>query len=59
MCGLCPVREDGRDGSGERARDGEPDDGEWSSKDLKVSRMVDLDGQRRELFFWLDMMVAQ
>ena len=48
--------EDGRDGSGEGARD--DDDGEWLSNDLKPSRMVDLDGQRRKLFFWPDMMVA-
>ena len=55
---LCPVLEDRRDGSGEGARD-DPDDGEWFSNDLKPSRMVDLDGQRRGLFFWSDMLVAQ
>ena len=49
--------EDGRDGSGEGARD--DDDGEWLSNDLKPSRMVDLEGQRRGLFFWSDMLVAQ
>ena len=56
---LCPVLEDRRDGSGEGARDDERGDGEWLSNDLKPSRMVDLDGQRRELFFWPDMLVAQ
>ena len=48
-----PVLEDRRDGSGEGARD---DDGEWFSNDLKPSRMVDLDGQRRGLFFSPDML---
>ena len=56
---LCPVGEDRRDVSGEGGRDGEPDgDGEWFKKDLKLSRMVDLDGKRRKLFFWPDMLVA-
>jgi hypothetical protein len=57
MCVLCPVLEDG---SGEGARDDEPDDGELRrlSKDLKPSRMVDLDGKRRKLFFWPDMLVV-
>ena len=48
---LCPVREGGRDG----ARDGERDDGD---QDLKLSRMVDLDGKRRNFLFWPDMLVA-
>ena len=56
MCVLCPEREDGRDVGGEGARDG---DGEWFSKDLKLSRMVDLDGKRRKLFFWPDMVVIK
>ena len=51
--------EDRRDESGEGARDDDPDDGEWFSNDLNPSRMVDLDGQRRGLFFWSDMLVAQ
>ena len=55
---LCFVLEDRRDGSGEGARDDEPDDGEWFSRDLKPSRMVDLDGQRKGLFFSSDMLVA-
>ena len=48
---LCPVGEGGRDDSGEGARDGEPDDGEWFNRDL----MVDLDGKRSKFFFWPDM----
>ena len=51
---LCSVREGGRDDSGEGARDGEPNDGEWLNQDL----MVDLDGKRRKFFFWSDMLVA-
>ena len=50
--------ESGRDVSGEGARDGEPDDGERFNRDLKLSRMVDLDGKRKKLFFWPDMLVA-
>ena len=54
---LCPVLEDRRDASGEGARD-DPDDGEWFSNDLKPSRMVALDGQRKGLFLSPDMLVA-
>ena len=58
MCVLCPVREDGRDVSVEGALDAEPDgDGERFNKDLKPSRMVDLEGKRRKLFFCPGMMV--
>ena len=48
---LCSVRECGRDVSGEGARDGKRDDG---NKDLKL----DLDGNRKKLSFWPDMLVA-
>ena len=58
MCVLCPVREDGRDVSVEGALDAEPDgDGERFNKDLKPSRMVDLEGKRRKLFFCPGMLV--
>ena len=53
MCVLCPVREGGRDGSGEGARDGERNDGD---QNLKLSRMLDLDGKRTNFFFWPDML---
>ena len=53
---LSPVLEDGRDGSGEGARDDEPDDGEL--RRFSKDRMVDLDGKRRKLFFWPDMLVG-
>ena len=43
------MREGGRDGSGEGARDGEP-----GNQDLKL----DLDGKRKRFFFWPDMVVA-
>ena len=49
---LCPVREGGRDDSGEGALDGEPDVGKWFNQDLMV------DGKRKSFFFWPDMLVA-
>ena len=66
LCPVTSVREDGRDVCGEGARDGEPEDVGFSKDlklsrtvdDLKLSRVVDLDGQERNLFFWLDMLVA-
>ena len=39
------MREGGRDGSGEGARDGEPDNGNQ-------------DGKRKRFFFWPDMVIA-
>ena len=47
---LCPVREVGRDVTGDGARDGELDDGK---QDVKLSRI-----NRRRFFFWPDMLVA-
>lgn len=51
---MCPVREGGRDGARLAAR-GKPDDGK---RDLKLSKMVDLDGKRKNFFLSPDMLVA-
>ena len=55
MSVLCPVREGGRDASGEGVRDVERNDGD---QDLKLFRMLDLEGKRKKFFFWPDMLVA-